>query len=73
VAGPAKADVVLKEARWAVNTWKQMQARTVNGTDILAAAHLGAVGSTNGNQKKVHRLLADQPLARLSGVRDLCF
>lgn len=68
MAGPAKPNVVLKEARWAVEAWKQMQDRTVNSADVLAAAHRDAIGSTNGNQKKVHQLLAGQPLARLESV-----
>lgn len=66
MAGPAKPDVVLKEARWAVDVWSRMRDR--NSTDVIAAAHREAIGTTNGNQKKVHQLLAGKPLNQLADV-----
>ena len=38
------------------------------GSDLVAAAHRDVIGTTKGNQKKVHRLLAGQPLGQLAQV-----
>lgn len=71
-AGPVKPAVMLKEARWAVETWQSIKS-SGRSSNALAAAHQSAVRSSNGNQAKVHQLLAAKPLAPLGDIYPTVF
>ncbi len=69
VAGPAKADELLAEARWAV----ELDRDTGRKPGLVAAAHREATESlqargVNSTLLQIHRLLAEEPLPDLKSV-----
>ncbi len=77
VAGPVDARRLLREARWAVDTWSLASLETGGDPEGLPAffrrAHAERLRGERGGkaadrQARVHQLLTTQPLARLEQV-----
>jgi len=62
VVGPVKADKLLNEAQWAEQLFEQMSRGRVNPITLVQQAHLAQASD------RVHKYLAEQPLAPLALV-----
>ena len=71
VVGPAKADKLLAEARWAVDTYQQ--ASTAAGKNPFAQMQM--IAQAHGAQAgdRTHQLLAENPLAPLPMIQQQVF
>ena len=71
VVGPAKADKLLTEARWAVDTYQQAQATAGKNPfaqmQIIAQAHAAQTGD------RTHQMLAENPLVPLPMIQQQVF
>lgn len=71
VVGPVKADKLLAEARWAVDTWQQARERSkqtsIAQAGFVAQAHAAMSGD------RMHQLLAENPLVPLPLIQQRVF
>jgi hypothetical protein len=73
IAGPAKPDQFLAEARWALNLWRQ--GRSLEQQELkkkVAQAHRAAKSQTP-NAVAVHQIMAQQPLASIDQIYETVF
>lgn len=71
VVGPAKADELLAEARWAVDTYHK--ACEVGGSDAAAQMEVISQAHAELENNRTHRLLAEKPLAPLPLIQQEVF
>ncbi len=70
VTGPVSAQVLLSEAKWAIEMYAEAELKPASQrVEYVAAAHQQASWSAvSGRDRKVHELLMTQPLAHLQSV-----
>lgn len=77
VTGPVNATVLLDEAKWAVENYRNAQKLASGESDLamqVAQAHRQSRSSgNNGKIQQVHQLLADNPLPALQSVFQTVF
>ena len=75
VTGPVKAETLLNEAIWAINSYEEAIGKShVEQTQILSEAHKNAVySSISHKDRKVHEYFANYPLSHLNDVYQYVF
>lgn len=71
VVGPANADELLAEAKWAVDTYRK--ACEVGGDDAFAQIEVVAQAHASREDDRTHRLLAENPLVPLPRIQQQVF
>jgi hypothetical protein len=71
VVGPAQADKLLAEAKWAVDTWQQARERSKQNSFVQAGFVAQAHAAVSGD--RTHQLLAENPLVPLPLIQQRVF
>lgn len=71
VVGPVKADKLLAEAEWAVDTWRQARERSKQNSFVQAGFVGQAHSAMTGD--RMHQLLAENPLVPLPMIQQRVF
>jgi hypothetical protein len=76
VTGPVRANVLLDEANWAVESYRDATSAPWDRAQALTALHRQAVDQrarNNNQQRQIHQLLARRPLPLVSDVQQVVF